>query len=113
MLSIDYDRTSNVFIDVFVGTKNHNFKFSLFLDKYNIIIKTQKIKFMQDFTFAINVECLLSSLLAKLVMRDCACAKHTKTCFFVKYKEILKAQPSGKYMPLVHIYNRNKYRSTI
>ena len=66
MLSSDFNRTSNVFIDFNVGVKNHNFKFLLILDKYNIMIVMQKIKFMQEFTFAINVECLYSSLQAKL-----------------------------------------------
>ena len=38
MLSFDYNRTSNVFVDVNVSVKNHNFKFPLILDKYNIMI---------------------------------------------------------------------------
>ena len=42
MLSFEYNRTSNVFIDVNVGVKNHNFKFPLILDKYNIMIVMQK-----------------------------------------------------------------------
>ena len=41
-VSIDYDRTSNVFVDVNVGAKNHNFNFPLILDKYNIMIEMQK-----------------------------------------------------------------------
>ena len=61
MLSFEYKRTFNVFLDVNVGVKNHNFKFSLILDKYNIMIVMQKSKFMQEFTFAINAECLHSS----------------------------------------------------
>ena len=81
MLSIDYDRTSSVFFDVNVGAKNHNFNIPLILDKYNIMIIVQKINFMQEFTFSINVECLHSSLRAKLLMHNCARAKHTKTCF--------------------------------
>ena len=81
MLSIDYDRTSNVFVDVNVGAKNHNFNISLIFDKNNIIIEMQKFKFMQDFTFAINVECLHSSLQEKLQMHNCARAEHAKTCF--------------------------------
>ena len=44
MLSFEYNRTSNVFIDVNVGVKNHNFKFPLILDKYNIMIVMQKKK---------------------------------------------------------------------
>ena len=80
MLSIDYDRTSNVFVGVNVGAKNHDFKFPLILDSYNIIIVMQKLKFMQAFTFVINVECLHSSLQKKLRMHKCAHAKHTKTC---------------------------------
>ena len=44
MLSFEYNRTSNVFIDVNVGVKNHNVKFPLILDKYNIMIVMQKNK---------------------------------------------------------------------
>ena len=46
------------------------------LDKYNITTVMQKFKFMQEFTFAINVECLHSSLQAKLLMHNCARAKN-------------------------------------
>ena len=81
MPSIDYDRMSNVFVDVNVGAKNHDFNFLLILDKYNIIILMQKLKFMQAFTCAISVESLHSSLQAKLLMHNCARAKHAKTCF--------------------------------
>ena len=82
MLSIDENRTSNVFVDVNVGIKNHNFNIPLRLDKYNsMIVNKQKLKIMQEFTFAINVECLHSSLHAKLLMHNCARAKHAKTCF--------------------------------
>ena len=63
---------SYVFVDVNVGVKNHNFKFPLILDKYNIMIVMQKLKFMQKFTSAINVECLRSSL------HNCARAKMQK-----------------------------------
>ena len=63
-LSFDYSRRSCVFVNV--GVKNRNFKFSLILDKYNIMIVMQKLKFMQEFTSAINVECLHSSLQARL-----------------------------------------------
>ena len=70
---------TNVFVDVHVDLKNHNFKFPLILDKYNIMIVMQKIKFMQEFTSAIDVEC--SSLRAKLLMHNCARAKNAKTCF--------------------------------
>ena len=58
MLSVDYNRTSNIFIDVNVGVKNHSFKFPLILDNCNSMIVMQKLKFMQEFTSAINVECL-------------------------------------------------------
>ena len=81
MLSIDYSRTYNVFVDVNVSAKNHNFNITLILGKFNIMIMMQRIKFMQEFTFAINVECLHSSLPAKLLMHNCARAKHAKTCF--------------------------------
>ena len=50
-------RTSNVFVNVNAGVKNHNFKFPLILDKINIMIVMQKLKFMQEFTSDINVEC--------------------------------------------------------
>ena len=63
MLSIDYDRTSNVFVDVNVGAKNHNFNIPfLILYKKNIMNAMQKLKNMQEFTFAITVECLDSIL---------------------------------------------------
>ena len=47
----------------------------------------QKLKFMQEFTSAIYVECLHSSLQAKLLMRNCARAKMQKHVFVV-YKVI-------------------------
>ena len=75
MLSFEYNRTSNVFVNVNVSVKNHTLKFTLILDKYNIMIVMQKLKFMKEFTFAINVECLHSSLPTKVLMRSCACAK--------------------------------------
>ena len=81
MLSFEYNRTSNVSVDVNVGVKNHNFKFPLILDNYNIMIVMQKLKFWQEFTSAINVKCLYSSLQAKLLMHNCAHAKNAKTCF--------------------------------
>ena len=67
MLSFDYNRTSNVFVDINVSVKNQNFKFTLILDQYNIMIVMQKLKCMQEFTSAINVKCLHSSLQAKLL----------------------------------------------
>ena len=95
---------SNVFVDVNVGVKNHNFKFLLILDKYTVMIVMQKLEFMQEFTSAINVECLHSSLQAKLQMRNCPRAKNAKTCFCSLYAtktcfcifENLKDQSSGK-----------------
>ena len=95
MLSIDYDRTSNVFLDVNIGAKNRDFNFPVILDKYCIMIVMQKIKFMQAFTSAINVECLHNSLQAKLLMHICARAKQAKTCFY-SIQSILKAQTCGK-----------------
>ena len=80
MLFFHYHRTPNVFVDVNVEVKNHIFKkFPQTLDKYDIMIVMQKLKFMQEFTFAINVECLHSSLQAKLLMHKCARAKNAKT----------------------------------
>ena len=76
MLSFDYNRTSNVFADVNVGEKNHNFNIPLRLDKIIIRIVMQKLKSMQEFTFAINVDCLHSSLQTELLMHNCARAKH-------------------------------------
>ena len=81
MLSIVYNRTSNIFVNVNVGTKYHNFNIPLTLDKHNVMIVTQKLKFMQEFIFTINVKRLHSSLQLKLLMHDCARAKHAKTCF--------------------------------
>ena len=80
MLSFEYNQTSNVFVDVNVGVKNHTFKFPLILDKYNTVIVMQKLKFVQEYTSAINVECLHSSLQAKLPMHNRA--KNAKTCFY-------------------------------
>ena len=95
MLSFEYNRTSNVFADVNVGAKNHNFKFALILDRYNIMIVMQKLKFLQEFTSANNVECLHSSLQAKLLMHICARAKDATTCFCCILSN-LKGQSSGK-----------------
>ena len=81
MLSFDYNRTSNVFVDVNVGVESHNLKFLLILDKYTVMIVMQKLKFMQEFTSVINIECLHSSLQAKVLTRNCARAKNAKTCF--------------------------------
>ena len=81
MLSIDKNLTSNVFVDVNVGTKNNNVNISPILDKYNIMVVLQKIRLMQELTFAIYVKCLHSSLHAKLLTHNCARAKHAKTCF--------------------------------
>ena len=78
-----YRLGSNVqrIVDSNVGAKNHNFNSPIILDKNNIMIVMQKLKHMQEFTSAINVECLHSSLRAKLPMHDCTRAKHAKTCF--------------------------------
>ena len=89
MLSFDYSRTYNVFVDVNVSVKNHDLKFSQILDKYNIMIVMQKLKFMQEFTSAINVECLHRTLQPKPLMHNCASAKNAKTCF-VAYKGFWK-----------------------
>ena len=69
-------RLQSVFADVDIGATKHNFNIALNFDNYNIMIVMQKLKFMQEFTFAINVKCLHSSLQAKLLMHNCAC----KTC---------------------------------
>ena len=61
---------------------------------------------MQEFTFAINVDCLHSSLHAKLLMYNCESAKHAKTCFCCIYR-ILKAQSSRKQVRMMHIYKSN------
>ena len=85
MISFEYNRTSNVFVDVTVSVKNHNFKLPLILDKYNIMIVMQKKKIMQEFTSAINVECLHSSLQAKLLMHNCTRAKKCKNMFSIQF----------------------------
>ena len=56
MFSIHFDRTSNIFVDVNVGAKNHIFNFPLILEKYNVMILLPKSKFIEEFTFAITVE---------------------------------------------------------
>ena len=95
MLSVDYNRISNIFVEVNVGAKNHNFNIPLILDKYNIVIVMQKVKFIQEFTSAINVECLHSSLQAKLLVHNWARAKNAITCF-CSIQSNLKAQSKGK-----------------
>ena len=95
MLYFDYNRTSYVFVDVNGRAKNHNFKFPLILDKFNIVIVMQKIKLMQEFVLAIIVQGLHSSLQAKLLMHNCARAKNAKTCF-CSIEINLKVQSSGK-----------------
>ena len=62
MLSFAHNPTSNILVDINVGVKNHNFNIPLILDKHNIVVVMQNLKFMQEFTFAINVENLHSSL---------------------------------------------------
>ena len=42
-------------------------RITIILDKYNIMIEMQKLKFMQEFISAINVECLHSRLQAMTV----------------------------------------------
>ena len=56
--------------------------FPLILDKFSIMIVMQKLKFMQEFAFSINVQCLDSSLQAKQLMHICSRAKYAKTCFW-------------------------------
>ena len=73
----DYYRTSNVFVDVDVGGQNRYFSFSLILDKNTTTTVVQKL--MQEFAFTINIECLHSKLLVKLLMHKCLRAKHMKT----------------------------------
>ena len=51
---------------------------------------------MQEFAFAVNVQCLHSSLQAKLLMHNCARAINAKTCF-CSIENNLKVQSSGKY----------------
>ena len=62
---------------------------------------------MQDLAFAINLECLHSSLQAKLPMHNFTRAKHAKTCF-CSNSRILKVQSCGNMM---QIYKNNEYRS--
>ena len=40
-VTIDYDRTTNVLVDINVGSKNHNFNIPLILNKDNIMISMQ------------------------------------------------------------------------
>ena len=67
--------TSNVFVDVNVRAKNEKFNIPLILENNKIMIGVQKLRFMQEFTSAINVECLHSSLQEKLLEHNCAHAK--------------------------------------
>ena len=86
MLYIDYNRTSKVFVDNNVGTKNHNFNIPLILDKYKIMILMQKLLFIQEFSSAINVVCLHSILPAKLLLHNCTRAKNAKNMFLWRIK---------------------------
>ena len=52
------------------------------------MIVMQKIKFMQEFTSAINEDYLHSNLKVKLLMHNCARAKHANTCC-VAYKGVV------------------------
>ena len=70
-----------MFVDVNVGIINHTFKFPLIFDKYDIIIVMQKLQCMQEFTSAITVECLHSSLQAKLLMHNWARALNSENMF--------------------------------
>ena len=56
-LSTKFERQT---YDVNVVTKNHYFNIPLILDKHNIMIIMQKLKCMQEFNFAINVQCLIA-----------------------------------------------------
>ena len=49
---------STYFFNVDVAAKNHIFNSFSNLDTYNMMIVLQKLKFMQEFTFAIDVKCL-------------------------------------------------------
>ena len=49
---------SMYFFNVNVAAKNHIFNSFSNLDTYNMMIVLQKLKFMQEFTFAIDVKCL-------------------------------------------------------
>ena len=81
------DRTSNIFVDDNVGAKNHNANIPLILDKNNVMIVMQKLKFMQEYTFAINLECLHNSLQVKLLIHNCT-RKTCKNIFFVAYNNL-------------------------
>ena len=70
-------------------------------------IMMQELKFTQEFTFAVNVEGLHSSLHAKKLMHNCARAEHAKT-YFYSMKRILKAQSSENQVRMMHIYKINK-----
>ena len=82
-----------MFVGVNVDAKNHNFSISLILDKYNIMTVMQKLKFKQEFTSAINVECLHSSLQIKLLN---AHVQKIQKIRFCSIESNLKAQSSGK-----------------
>ena len=54
-----YNRTLDVFVNVNVGVKNHNFKFPLILDKYNMMIVMQKLKVYAGIYF--SYQCRVST----------------------------------------------------
>ena len=80
-----FQSKSSVFVDVNISAENHNFNIPLILNEYNIMITMKKIKFMQEFTFAINVECLHGSLQAKLLSTT-AHVQNMQKHVFVAYK---------------------------
>ena len=59
------------------------------------MVVMQKLKFMQEFTFAIKVECLHSYLVTEVLMNTCLGPIHTKTCK-CHIQRFLLAQSSGK-----------------
>ena len=59
------------------------------------MVVMQKLKFMQGPSFAINIKCLHSNLVAKLLMHNCTWAKHTKT-HKCSIQIVVKVQLGGK-----------------
>ena len=80
---------STYFFNVNVSAKNHIFNSFSNLDTYNMMIVLQKLKFMQEFTFAIDVKCLNTD---------------QQYVRFLKTQEISEKTKTVKFLFLVNLY---------
>ena len=73
----------------------------------HIRVVMQKLKFMQEFTFTIIVECLHSNVLAKFLMHNYAHAKHAKSriCSLKGFHSIIQVE----IVHMTHLFDSNLY----